>query len=235
MNIEKRFSRFLDKPYREIDADFIADVVHKIKNGLGGIGGFAALLERDLDDNDPRQRLVGRIQDGVIRLNELAVDLTLVSRPVIPHCRSLPIIPLWQDLWNSLFCENPEKGIPLVIDDQIDGKKTFFHGDQRLLEILVYKMIQFIESLGGKISRAGIQIAGNHELALVLAVDTRRSTTFREKLEQFLQNQKPLEARLSFALAIKLIEIHHGRVTIHSNRHDLELISIIKTENSADE
>lgn len=235
MNIEKKFSRFLDRHYSEIDADFIADVVHKIKNGLGGIGGFAALLERDLDDKDPRRRLAGRIQDGVIRLNELAVDLTLVFRPVIPHCRALPIVPLWQDLWNSLRFENSENGVPLAVDDQINIKKTFIHGDQRLLEMLVHKLLQFIEALGGKVSRASIQAAGDHELALVLVIDKRHSRTFREKLEQFFQSQKPLEARLSFTLAMKLIDIHQGRLTLQTNRYDLELIFALKRENSIDE
>lgn len=235
MNIEKKFSRFLNRRQSVIDADFIADVVHKIKNGLGGIGGFAALLERDLDDKDPRRRLAGRIQDGVIRLNELAVDLTLVSRPVIPHCRVLPIVPLWQDLWNSLRFESSKNGVPLAVDDQIHIKKTFIRGDQRLLEILVHKLLQFIESLGGKVSRAGIQNAGEHELALVLAVDTNQSASFREKLEQFFQSQKPLEARLSFTLAMKLIETHQGRLTLQTNRHELELIFAVNRENSIDE
>ena len=59
---------------------FLSDVVHKIKNNLGGIGGFASLLERDFERSDPRKRLLQRIIDGVHRLNDFVIHLmTLVQ------------------------------------------------------------------------------------------------------------------------------------------------------------
>jgi nitrogen-specific signal transduction histidine kinase len=55
----------------------LTEVIHKIKNSLGGIGGFAALLERDLGPDDPRTNLAQRIQNGVVRMNDFVVDLML--------------------------------------------------------------------------------------------------------------------------------------------------------------
>lgn len=39
-----------------------ATVAHEIRNPLGGIAGFAGLLERDLSVDDPRRRWVKRIR-----------------------------------------------------------------------------------------------------------------------------------------------------------------------------
>jgi len=42
-----------------------ATVAHEIRNPLGGIGGFAKLLQRDIPEDDPRRRLSERIIEGV--------------------------------------------------------------------------------------------------------------------------------------------------------------------------
>ena len=44
--------------------EMAATVAHEVRNPLGGIAGFAALLERDLEPEDPRKRLVNKIIEG---------------------------------------------------------------------------------------------------------------------------------------------------------------------------
>ena len=59
-----------------------AGLAHEIRNPLGGIAGFAALLERDLDAQDPRRRLVHKITEGVGRLNRIVSSLLTYTRPL---------------------------------------------------------------------------------------------------------------------------------------------------------
>lgn len=47
------------------------DYVHDIRNSLGGIKGYADLLEQDLKDNPDLQNMAKRIVKGVNNLNEL--------------------------------------------------------------------------------------------------------------------------------------------------------------------
>ena len=61
---------------------FLSDVVHKIKNNLGGISGFASLLERELRPNDPRKKLLHRIIDGVHRFSDRGIPSA-----ARPRCR----------------------------------------------------------------------------------------------------------------------------------------------------
>ena len=65
-----------------------ANVAHEIRNPLGGIGGFAALLERDLDDDDPRRNLVKKIIEGVASLDKIVTNLLIYTRPITPDLQN---------------------------------------------------------------------------------------------------------------------------------------------------
>jgi signal transduction histidine kinase len=54
----------------------------EIRNPLGGIAAYAALLERDLEVEDPRRRLVQEITAGVGRLNRIVSSLLSYTRPL---------------------------------------------------------------------------------------------------------------------------------------------------------
>lgn len=60
--------------------EMAATVAHEVRNPLAGIGGFAALLERDLDDSDPKKQLVEKIIRGVSSLNETVETLLNYTR-----------------------------------------------------------------------------------------------------------------------------------------------------------
>ena len=77
--------------------EMAATVAHEIRNPLGGIGGFAGLLERDLEVEDPRRRLVKRIIDGVAGLNRIVSDLLTYTRPVQLNLRPVDVVQVVED------------------------------------------------------------------------------------------------------------------------------------------
>lgn len=60
--------------------EMAATVAHEVRNPLGGIGGFAALLKRELDGDEAKTRLVDKIITGVNNLNETVVALLDYTR-----------------------------------------------------------------------------------------------------------------------------------------------------------
>ena len=62
--------------------EMAATVAHEIRNPLGGIRGFAALLARDVDAEDPRKRLVNKIEVGAKELERVVSELLEYTRPV---------------------------------------------------------------------------------------------------------------------------------------------------------
>lgn len=77
--------------------EMAATVAHEIRNPLGGIGGFAGLLERDLEVDDPRRRLVKKMIEGVESLNRLVTNLLNYTRPLQLNLRPIDFIQVVED------------------------------------------------------------------------------------------------------------------------------------------
>jgi signal transduction histidine kinase len=60
--------------------ELAAVVAHEIRNPLGGMKGFATLLERDLSDNEKSLAIVQRIHDGIRNLERIVSDLLEAGR-----------------------------------------------------------------------------------------------------------------------------------------------------------
>ena len=60
--------------------EMAATIAHEVRNPLAGIAGFAALLERDIDEQDPCRKTVRKIIRGVEALNETVSTLLNYTR-----------------------------------------------------------------------------------------------------------------------------------------------------------
>ncbi len=69
-----------------------ATVAHEIRNPLGGIGGFADVLARKLEPDDPRRRLVVKITEGIDRLNSVVSNLLTYTRPAQLNLRPVEVV-----------------------------------------------------------------------------------------------------------------------------------------------
>ena len=67
--------------------EMAASVAHEVRNPIGAIGGYAALLERDLEISDKRRDLVKKIMEGVARLDRIVTNLLTYTRPLTPNLR----------------------------------------------------------------------------------------------------------------------------------------------------
>ncbi len=74
-----------------------ATVAHEIRNPLGGIAGFAGLLERDLSVDDPRRRWVKKIIEGVSSLNAIVTGLLHYTRPVRLNAHPIDMVNLVEE------------------------------------------------------------------------------------------------------------------------------------------
>ncbi len=73
-------------------------VAHEIRNPLGGIAGFSALLEREFEKQDPRKKYVRKIIEGIGVLDQLVSDLLLYTRPLTPQLRPLTLAKITGEL-----------------------------------------------------------------------------------------------------------------------------------------
>lgn len=78
--------------------EMAAMVAHEIRNPLGGIKGFASLLERDLKDEPELAKMAGYIIEGTDALNRLVSTVLNYSRPVQLKMESVNLVDLMQEL-----------------------------------------------------------------------------------------------------------------------------------------
>ncbi|MBM3184310.1 MAG: hypothetical protein FJZ64_03285 [Chlamydiae bacterium] len=62
-----------------------AQIVHEIRNLLGGMRGFASLLEKDLHEAPPLQMMASSIIEGVKLLEKLSASILHYARPIQVH------------------------------------------------------------------------------------------------------------------------------------------------------
>ena len=205
----------------------LTEVVHKIKNSLGGIGGFAALLERDLGPDDPRTALSVRIQNGVIRTNDFVVNLMeFLQEPELSIARINPV-PVIQQAWNELWEESnlPEPDLPLCIDGgsvppEWDVDLDTFHK-------LVFHAFRFARINGGAID--GVRLVREKK-------QTDRFQVFfpigpQLELEPGpghprIRICEPIEAKLSLYIVIKMAKFNRANVSLLSHVPNQYILSV---------
>lgn len=85
--------------------ELAAQVAHEIRNPLGGIKGFASLLQRDLQKTPELYRLSEQIVEGANTLDRLVSQVLDYSRPIGLELKITPLASLIQDLIDSLYAE----------------------------------------------------------------------------------------------------------------------------------
>jgi signal transduction histidine kinase len=78
--------------------EMAAMVAHEIRNPLGGIKGFASLLQRDLKEQPELQKMAKYIVDGTDSLNRLVTTVLNYARPVQPRIELTDLVLLGRDL-----------------------------------------------------------------------------------------------------------------------------------------
>jgi signal transduction histidine kinase len=78
--------------------EMAAMVAHEIRNPLGGIKGFASLLQRDLQGDPELRRLATYIVEGTDSLNRLVNDILDYSHPMKLQLESTNLVQLMDEL-----------------------------------------------------------------------------------------------------------------------------------------
>ena len=196
-----------------LDDLFLVDVIHKIKNGLGGIEGFAALLERDLEPEDPRRRLAQRVQEGVRKVNDVSVAAMLLARPTDLAKEPVRIGAFTRQVLDNLIPLSAESQIDIQIDDTV--AKREIDADPRHLQRLFQYVLKLIGRIEGQLQSAWLGITRqNHvEISFRFASEPLMEQ-WPTSLESWMAELHPVEARLALGVALKIARSHDINFTL---------------------
>ena len=214
-----------------VNQKLFADAVHSIKNSLGGIAGFAALLDRDLDSEDPKKRLTQRIQDGVMRVNDMVVSLMLLARELELTHEKIPLRSLVGDVWRNYWSSRDEEEPDTLSHSDFSANPVEIVADIRLIQQMVHHAIRFVDLVGKGFRSILIMPHPEERVDLEFAFTNRTlSVGSTEEMQELIQRCEPVEARLSLAIVHKITKIHGGQVTLtsFSKQHKVLTLEFMK-------
>ncbi len=208
----------LRKQLRQVDrlaaiGEMAATVAHEIRNPLGGIRGFAALLARDIPEDDPRARLVGKILAGTKSLDRVVSELLEYTRTVELNLRPVSC----HELVAASLGYVQLDGRPISLINEVDETLKVLADPDKMRQALLNILINAVQS-----------IEDDGEVRIVAAVEENEVTIVisdsgcgmpQERLEKVFSpffTTKERGTGLGLAVAMKIVEGHGGIIEVCS-------------------
>ena len=209
--------------------EMAAIVAHEVKNPLGGIRGFAELLDRDLEEGDPRKRSVKKIMEGVEALDRIVMSLLNYVKPIQFSPRKVEIKTFLDEVINffEMDASRAKENVHLVKNYPPD--ELFCHLDieqfRQMLLNLLHNAVQAMPH-GGKImvelkqEKATLSLSSKTEdnKVILKISDTGigMSKGTKEKLFTPFFTTKERGTGLGLSTVKKIVEAHWGDIEVES-------------------
>jgi len=202
--------------------EMAATVAHEIRNPLGGIAAFAALLERDLEVEDPRRRLVQKITAGVGRLNRIVSSLLSYTRPLNLNTHPVDLVGVVEEAAAFFEIELERHHHSIVLNRRYAHPSLTCSLDPEQFQQVVLNLLQNATQAmpdGGAID---LEIAARQEAdqaqALLCVRDSGvgMAPEVQEKLFTPFFTTKEDGTGLGLVTSRKIVEAHGGQIRVES-------------------
>jgi len=204
--IAEKDRRLAQKTRLEMLGRMAANLAHEIRNPLGGIQLYAAMLKRDLAEDAGKVRVLDRILGAITGLESLVDDMLVFGRDVEPKKRLEPFAPL--------------------VDQSLELLRGAIDGKRVRVEVRVGDAAAELD--GEMIQRVFLNIAGNAVQAVApggrVTIDAAGRTIrfaddgpgiapeILDKLFTPFLTSKTKGTGLGLAIAHKIVEAHGGTI-----------------------
>ncbi len=207
--------------------EMAATIAHEVRNPLGGIAGFASLLDRDLPEGDDRKRLVKKIIQGVEILNRTVISLLNYTRAVKLNPSQVDFIKFVDEVVGYFNMDISQKSKNIVIQRNYPDRRLVCRLDteqfRQVVLNLLYNAAQSMPN-GGKIVFTVDQTeskdqAGVKEEKIILEISDSgvgMDSQTQSKLFTPFFTTKENGTGLGLPTVKKIVEAHRGEINIQS-------------------
>ncbi|MDB5102526.1 MAG: atoS 1 [Fibrobacteres bacterium] len=195
--------------------EMAATVAHEIRNPLAGIGGFAGLLERDLDGDDPRRALVKKIVQGVSSLNKIVSNLLVYTRHMELNLQRVDFVEWMEEILNYAEIEiaKDNKDIAIIRDYKFNKMEARIDPEkfQQVYLNLIFNAIQSIEGKGSITIRADLD---EKDFLRVAIIDDGKGIPkdIMDKIFNPFFTTKEQGTGLGLAIVQRIVALHGGTI-----------------------
>jgi len=202
----------------------LADSIHKLKNGLGGINGFATLLERDLTPDDPHHRMVRKIQESVEKVNLVATSLMLAVNEPELDIDEMHLFSLIKQVWGNFQVTDAETETNIVVQPSISSPEFTIKGDNQQIERMIEHVYIFVGSIEGAMKTISLSEKDANSI-LIEFIYLPHEKDENESLTMYLSDLHEVLPRLSLTIIDKLCMLHDGKMSL-TTENGLKKITI---------
>ncbi len=192
--------------------EMAAVLAHEVKNPLAGIRGALQVIGGRLDASSREAGVIKEIIARVDALNALMKDLLVFARPPKPHPVLVELGPLVTTT-ADLLRQDPALGHVSV---EIEGSAPAVPADPELLKIVFHNLlINGAHAMQGR-GRIRVSLTAQGGASRVAFIDNGPGIApeIREKIFTPFFTTKSRGSGLGLPTAKRLIEAHHGRISV---------------------
>jgi hypothetical protein len=194
--------------------DLFVEIGHKLKNKLGGVHGFASLMEKDIPEGHSLRPMIRKIQDGVMQMNGILVDFMKVVREEEADHRPADAGTAAVEAWAEFVREQNDMRMAKQPWTEKPAVDLTVRTDPDLLVEALRQCLRHAALSGGAVR--GIDASGTTDDVVRLRLETASSAELGpDSLGRRLQTG-PFEARLALAVAWKLTRAIGGTLAVLS-------------------
>ena len=222
------------KESEKIRREFTANVSHELKTPLTSIIGFAEMIETGMaKDEDIKKsasiiykegnRLLTLI-DSIIKLSQL--DDLSIKRDLT----EIDLFSIGEFVYSNLLNNTKEKDISL----RIEGKSTMINGNQRMIEDLIFNLVDNAIKYNKINGKVDIKIYSDDKWGVVKVSDTGIGIPQKHQnriFERFYRVDKSRSKKingtgLGLSIVKHTVEYHRGQLTVSSIENEGTTIEV---------
>lgn len=204
--------------------EMAANVAHELRNPLGGIGGFAALLKDTLPPDGDAFRYATKIIEGVNGLNKVATNLLAYTRTVDARLQRLELRTLLREVLSFIQIEIEQEGLPLVLEVELGSRELPVRMDPELMRQSFLNLLKnAVQAFEGRSGRLGLRVRlpghdSGVERVEVDVWDTGPGIApqLQAKLYNPFFTTRAKGTGLGLAIVRKNVELHGGEIHLRS-------------------
>ncbi len=195
-----------------------AGVAHEVRNPLSSIKGFATLLGAKFDKDSEEKKAATLLVNEVERLNRSITELLNYSKPLPLKLVETDLGDLLTDSLQLMQTDAQDLGVALQVDAENNLPKIFIDAD-RIMQVMLNLYLNAIQSMeeGGElIVRAHAIERDNMVTITVIDTGCGMDEDFLGRATDPYFTSKADGTGLGLALAYKIIDEHHGSISLAS-------------------
>lgn len=198
--------------------EMAAMVAHEIRNPLGGIKGFASLLQRDLKDQPKLEQMARYIIEGTDNLNRLVTTVLNYARPIQPHLDAVNLNNLVKELIQHIKADpNYNSKAEFILNEH--HQDIWISADSQLLKSTFLNLaINSIQAMpeGGVVT---LSIDRTETMAIIKVADTGVGIP-PENLDKLYSPFFTTRADgngFGLSEVLKMVQAHGGTIEVQSD------------------